>query len=69
MAGYSQKPLVKKLGIKSGQSVALVNAPKTFAKKLQPLPDNVRLTAGQLAEQLDFIMLFVDSAKTRFGQD
>jgi hypothetical protein len=37
MAGYSQTPLVKKLGIKAGQSVLLVNAPKNFlAQELQP---------------------------------
>jgi hypothetical protein len=65
MAGYSQTPLVKKLGIKAGQSVLVVNAPKNFlAQELQPLPENVRLTPAQPGKQLDFIMLFVDSAKT-----
>jgi hypothetical protein len=65
MAGYSQTPLVKKLGIKAGQSVAVVNAPKTFlARELQPLPENVRLTSALPEKHLDFIMLFVDSAST-----
>jgi hypothetical protein len=65
MAGYSQTPLVKKLGIKAGQSVLVVNAPKNFlAHELQPLPENVRLTPGQPGKQLAFIMLFVDSAKS-----
>ncbi len=63
MAGYSKTPLVKKLGIKAGQSAAVVNAPKDFlAKELQPLPENVTLASTGL-KQLDFIMLFVDSAK------
>jgi hypothetical protein len=65
MAGYSQTPLVKKLGIKAGQSVLVVNAPNKFlAEELQPLPENVRLTPAQPGKQLDFIMLFVDSVKT-----
>src|SRR6267143_428796 len=34
MSGYSLTPLVKKLGIKAGQSVVLINAPKDFAKEL-----------------------------------
>lgn len=64
MAGYSKTPLVKKLGIKAGQSVAVVNPPKNFlAKELQPLPENVRISAAPTGKQ-DFIMLFVDSEKT-----
>ena len=65
MAGYSKTLLVTKLGIKAGQSVAVVNAPKNFvAKELQPLPENVRISAAQIGKQLGFIMLFVDSEKT-----
>ena len=41
MAGYSGTPLVKKLGIKPGSTVALVNAPKRFEGTLTPLPENV----------------------------
>ena len=64
MAGYSKTPLVKKLGIKAGQAIAVVNAPKNFlAKELQPLPEKVRINAAQTGKPLDFIMLFVDSAK------
>ena len=63
MSGYSGTPLIKKLGIKAGQSVALVKAPKNFVQELQPLPGKVRFTSAQAAKQLDFIMLFVDSTK------
>ena len=64
MAGYSQTPLVKKLGIKAGQSVLVVNAPKNFlTQELQPLPEKVRLTTIPAGKQLDFIMLFVNNAK------
>ncbi len=41
MGGYSGTPLAKKLGIKSGNVVALVNAPEGFQNQLANLPDNV----------------------------
>ncbi|HYR75029.1 MAG TPA: hypothetical protein VEM96_04235 [Pyrinomonadaceae bacterium] len=34
MAGYSETPLVKKLGIKAGFNIALVNAPVSFFDEL-----------------------------------
>jgi hypothetical protein len=65
MAGYSQTPLVKKLGIKAGQRVAIVNPPNKFlAQELQPLPENVRLAPATARGQFDFIMLFVSSEKS-----
>jgi hypothetical protein len=64
MAGYSGTPLVKKLGIKAGQSVAIVNPPNKFlAQELQTLPEDVRLVPAIARGQRDFIMLFVSSAK------
>lgn len=63
-AGYSGTPLVKKLGIKAGQTVVVVNPPRNFlAQELQPLPENVTLASATTRKQLDFIMLFVSSAK------
>ena len=41
MAGYSGTPLAKKLGIKSGDAVALLGAPSGFAGTLDGLPDEV----------------------------
>jgi hypothetical protein len=65
MSGYSGTLLIKKLGIKAGQRVAVVNAPKNFLRKeMQPLPENVTLTSAPAHKQLDFIMLFVDSTRT-----
>ena len=40
MAGYSSTPLAKKLGIKEGSRIGLVNAPKGFQSELGELPDN-----------------------------
>ncbi|HLY29356.1 MAG TPA: hypothetical protein VKQ72_23625 [Aggregatilineales bacterium] len=57
---YSQTPLVKKLGIKSGARVLLVNAPRNFLSSLEPLPDGVEFAADS-ASGLDVIVLFVTS--------
>jgi len=43
MAGYSGTPLAKKLGIKPGDSVALLAAPVGFERTLAGLPDGVQL--------------------------
>ncbi|MFA5058763.1 MAG: hypothetical protein WC485_11660 [Opitutaceae bacterium] len=43
-AGHAGTPLLKKLGIKPGLRVALLGMPKDFARKLDPLPEKVRLT-------------------------
>jgi hypothetical protein len=64
MAGYSGTPLVKKLGIKEGFRIGLVNPPKGFETELSPLPDNVKIMVGNLPKPLDLILLFVDSQKT-----
>ena len=43
MAGYSGTPLFKKLGIKPGNLLCLVNAPTDFPKLLEPLPEKVQI--------------------------
>ena len=45
-AGYSGTPLPKKLGIKEGHTVALVDAPTHAVDILTPLPDGVTLRHG-----------------------
>src|SRR5204862_2442004 len=42
-AGYSGTPLAKKLGIKSGDSVALLGSPTGFQATLEGLPDDARV--------------------------
>ncbi len=63
MAGYSGTPLPKKIGIREGFRVWLVNAPKGFEKELGKLPPRATLSRVPLAESLDVILLFVESQK------
>jgi len=70
MAGYSETPLVKKLGIKPGFEVAFVNAPVDFVKQLD-LPPQVNLRSLWKSKDLDFILIFVKRHKiltTAFAQ-
>lgn len=60
MAGYSGTPLIRKLGIKEGFRVALVNSPKGFQKELGPLPDKAKFAPCE-TDSLDVILLFVNS--------
>ena len=46
MAGYSATPLARKLGIKSGHVIALLDAPPGFEGLLAPLPDGVETRAS-----------------------
>lgn len=61
-AGYSGTPLVKKLGIKDGMTVALVGAPDDFEKLLKGLPKDVKLVRGGTAT-VDLILWWPASAK------
>jgi hypothetical protein len=62
MAGYSGTPLAKKIGIKEGSRVALVNAPKDFQFEPKELPDNVAFVK-QAAKSLDIILFFVTTER------
>ncbi len=69
MAGYSGTPLPKKLGIKEGHRVALVNAPTDFAATLGALPAGAEIIK-QLRAPLDVIVFFTKSESEllrRFG--
>ena len=60
LAGYSGTPLPKKLGIKSGSSVALVDAPDGFDAILGELPEEVTITHGA-SSGADVTLWFVRS--------
>ena len=57
MAGYSGTPLVKKLGIKPGHRLALVNAPDDFDHTLGRLPFDVTVIR-QLRSPCDVLVFF-----------
>lgn len=56
-AGYSGTPLARKLGLRPGISVRLLNPPEGFRDLLEPLPAGVRFV-GRLAATTDLVHLF-----------
>ncbi len=60
MAGYSEAPLAKKLGIKEGHRVTFPGAPDGFVDLLGALPDGVTVKA-RAAGPLDVIVFFTKS--------
>jgi hypothetical protein len=62
MAGYSSTPLAKKLGIKEGSRIGLVDAPKDFESELGELPDKAEFVR-RLTNSLDMILFFVLSER------
>jgi Protein of unknown function (DUF3052) len=61
MPGYSGTPLPKKLGIKDGFQLRLIEAPREVVAELKSSLDNCRLARDAKAP-LDFAMLFTKSA-------
>lgn len=59
-AGYSGKPLLSKLGIKSGMKVAFLHVPNNyFEEVLGPLPEDCDLVESIDGGGLDFIHAFM----------
>ncbi len=58
MAGTSGMPLPKKLGIKAGHKVCLINAPGSFERTLAT--DDVRIAHDLRLPPVDVVVLFVD---------
>ncbi len=63
MAGYSETPLLKKLGIKSGHHVLIINEPASYWKEISPLPEGTQIKKRTGKTPLDFIHLFVKERK------
>ena len=57
-AGYSGRPLIKKLGIKPGQRLALLHAPEHYLDLLGELPDDVTFDYDISRSDYDFIHAF-----------
>lgn len=58
MAGYAGMPLPKKLGIKAGHKVCLLNAPGPFVRRLSS--EDVRIAHDLRLPPVDVVVLFVD---------
>jgi hypothetical protein len=58
MAGYAGRPLPKKLGIKAGHKVCLLNAPGSFERHL--LDRDVKIAHDLRLPPVDVVVLFVD---------
>lgn len=71
-AGYSGTPLVRKLGIREGASVATSGAPAHFASLCEPLPSGARLRSDLRGRgPFDVLVVFVRTAselEARFGR-
>ena len=63
-AGYSRTPLAKKLGIKQGNIVLVMNSPKPYLEFFHEFPSEVvLLTKQNTYTTVDFIHIFVTSQK------
>ena len=57
--GYSQTPFAKKLGIKEGHSILVINRPPHYYKLFSDLPKDLTILKSAGKEEVDFIHLFV----------
>ena len=61
MAGYSSTPLIKKLGIKEGMKISIINPPDDLWKNLGEMPEIDPIQKPM--KGMDFILFFSDSRK------
>lgn len=61
MPGYSKTPLIKKLGIKEGFKIKLINVPTYYFELLGPFPKTIKITKS--SKDLDFIHFFTNRIK------
>ena len=64
---YSATPLTRKLGIREGGRVLLVNAPDGFTQKLAPLPNGVAIVT-RASPGLDVVVLFATRRRDLEGR-
>ncbi len=58
--GYSGTPLAKKLGLKEGMSLVLIDAPENYVELINPLPEGVEVLDSPQKEA-DILHLFTNS--------
>ncbi len=59
---YAGAPLAKKLGVRTGRAVALLDAPEGFERKLEPLPPGVEIRRGARG-RAGLVLLFAASMR------
>lgn len=64
MAGYSGTPLQKKLGIKSGYTILLVNEPDNYFDLIGDLPEESQLVRADHPDPIDFIHVFCEDEQS-----
>ncbi|HYC86239.1 MAG TPA: DUF3052 domain-containing protein [Chryseosolibacter sp.] len=62
MAGYSGTPLIRKLGIKPGYTIHVINPPPAYFDWLAPLPEPLQVKEKLIGE-MDFLHLFAKDRK------
>lgn len=62
MAGYSANPLYKKLGIKEGYTVKLINAPGNYNELIGDIAVHI-VIKNTARKDIDLVHLFTNSAK------
>lgn len=65
MAGYSNTPLAKKLGIAAGHRACTENAPSGYRRLLGKLPAGA-VISNRFRQNIDILHLFTDSKSTLF---
>ena len=67
MAGYSGTPLAKKLGIKPGDKLYLIGAPKEYRGWIGALPEGAAFVSKPPKNGAPFVHLFVKSLDELIG--
>jgi len=62
MAQYSDKPLAKKLLVKSGDTIATINAPGNYKALLGPLPEGAAVVVRAPNDGASLVHLFVETS-------
>jgi exosome complex RNA-binding protein Rrp4 len=61
MAGYSETPLVKKLGLKENFRVKIINQPENYFDLLSDLPEGIKIIKSK-SKEINFIHVFSKDA-------
>ena len=61
--GYSGTPLEKKLGIKEGYSIQVLNPPKNYLDFFTSFPEDVQINTTSYEATIDFVHVFCTTKK------